>query len=31
MPPGAKRIHFLFPNDQIQVPYLQVVRMFSKG
>ena len=24
----TKRIHFLFPKDPIQVPYLQVVRMF---
>ena len=31
MPPAAKRIHSLFPNDLIQVPYLQVVKMFSRG
>ena len=28
---GVKMIHSLFPNDPIQVPYLQVVRMFSTG
>ena len=31
MPAGVKMIHPLFPKDQIQVPYLQVVRIFSRG
>ena len=31
MPAETKRIHFLFPKDPIQVPYLQVVRMFWRS
>ena len=31
MPAETKRIHSLFPKDPIQAPYLQVVRMFSRG
>ena len=31
MPAGVKMIHCLFPKDQIQVPYLQVVRTFFRG
>ena len=31
MPAETKRIHSLFPKDPIQAPYLQVVRMLSRG
>ena len=31
MPAGVKMIYPLFPKGQIQVPYLQVVRMYSRG